>query len=514
MLMLASNRPHTRRSLNQLIRSFSSHSAKMGSIQPPPTTIPTSSIQRICIIGAGPSGLSFSKYLLAENTFSKIDIYESQAEVGGAWKYTPQTSKSSSAPQTNPHQPLESPLIAEDGEKLFPTPMYDTLRTNIPKMLMAYHDTPFEDDEPLFPSRQAVQEYLIRYSKEVRSLIKFQTQVRNVSVSKTDDGKDEWTICVRDLVTNHETTHIYDAVVVANGHYTVPYIPSIPGMAEFASQYPNTIIHSKYYRSPAIYANRKVVVIGNAASGSDIGSQIKKHCSQPLLWSIRTPTDAFGHDEREEVPEIIEYLPDTRGVKFSDGRIENDIDAVIYCTGYLYSFPFMSLPINEDALVTHGKRVCGLYKQLFHISHPTLAFPLLAQKVLPFPVSEFQAAAVARFWSGRISLPSKEDMWLELEKEVETKGDGIGYHVLMPRDADYARELIEMADKAETRIDQDGEEVGKAVKEWDEKFLWIRENFGKIRLAYANHVGVTTLEELGWDYEKHIKEKEDEIKDL
>jgi cation diffusion facilitator CzcD-associated flavoprotein CzcO len=47
----------------------------MGSLLPPSGSL---QVKRVAIIGAGPSGLAVAKYLLAENAFDKIDIYEQQ----------------------------------------------------------------------------------------------------------------------------------------------------------------------------------------------------------------------------------------------------------------------------------------------------------------------------------------------------------------------------------------------------------------------------------------------------
>jgi len=47
----------------------------MGSLPLPSDSL---RVQKIAIIGAGPSGLAVAKYLLAENAFDKIDIYEQQ----------------------------------------------------------------------------------------------------------------------------------------------------------------------------------------------------------------------------------------------------------------------------------------------------------------------------------------------------------------------------------------------------------------------------------------------------
>lgn len=464
-------------------------------------------VSRICIIGAGSSGLSFCKYLKAEDVFSTIDIYESMEEVGGAWNYTPLTSAGVSAPQTNPHVPIEEPILYHD-HLVFPTPMYDTLRTNIPKDLMAYSDFQFPENAELFPSRQIVQQYLRDYSKEVIAHIKFSTQVMDVRLNTQashETEKDKWKVSLRDLKSGIQTTTAYDAVVVANGHYTVPYVPPIEGLEAWARKYPGTVQHSKSYRSPEAYQGKKLVIVGNAASGADIGSQISKCCAQPLMWSIRTPTDAFGHDERLELPQIVEFLLENRAVKFENGRVEKNIDAVVFCTGYLYSFPF--LQSISPHLVTDGKRVKGLYKQLFHIDHPTLVFALLPQKVLPFPMSEFQAAATARVWSQRIYLPNQEDMKAWEAHEVEQKGEGVGFHVLMPRDADYAQDMVDWMSSA-----QFGH--GKSIAMWDEKFLWLRSHFAMIRQDYAKHIGVRTLEELGWDFEAHKREQEAGMRDI
>lgn len=40
-------------------------------------------VKRIAIIGGGPAGVAAAKFLLAENAFDKVDIFEQQAQVGG-----------------------------------------------------------------------------------------------------------------------------------------------------------------------------------------------------------------------------------------------------------------------------------------------------------------------------------------------------------------------------------------------------------------------------------------------
>jgi len=54
----------------------------MGSIIP---TAPFN-VKRICIVGGGPTGLASAKYLQAEGTFEKIDVFEQQNQAGGVWQ--------------------------------------------------------------------------------------------------------------------------------------------------------------------------------------------------------------------------------------------------------------------------------------------------------------------------------------------------------------------------------------------------------------------------------------------
>lgn len=51
-----------------------------------------------------------------------------------------------------------------------------------------------------------------------------------------EDGKDEWWV------------EKFDAVVVASGHFNVPWIPAIEGLEEFESSRPGSVLHSKMFR--------------------------------------------------------------------------------------------------------------------------------------------------------------------------------------------------------------------------------------------------------------------------
>ncbi|KAM3084331.1 monooxygenase [Clarireedia jacksonii] len=452
-------------------------------------------VKSVAIIGAGPSGLAAAKFLLAENHFDKVDILEQQAEVGGVWNYTSSISDSVTIPSTTPHVAPDRPIVPEDGgAPIFTNPMYDHLYTNIPKGLMGFSDQAFKEESLLFPTREDVQEYLIRYSQDLRHLISFSTQVQDISYEDNNDC-DAWKVTSKSVITSQERTTTYDAVIIANGHYSVPFIPAVSGIEEFNTAYPSIITHSKIFRSPESFANKKVIVVGNAASGLDIGAQISKVCKKPLLNSVRNSSGPNTDKDKEEVPIISEYMVDVRGVKFEDGRIEKNIDAIVYCTGYFYSYPFLNS--LSPPIITTGRRAVGLYQQLFNIRHPTLAFTALAQKIIPFPISEVQCAAIAKVWSNRLDLPSVDEMYSWERDRVKECGEGRSFHVLgYPKDAEYLNELHDWVKGAEGGFN-------KEPAYWGAEQKWVRSICSEIRRKFhEDGEKAKTLKELGFVYEE------------
>ncbi|KAH7033438.1 uncharacterized protein B0I36DRAFT_203318, partial [Microdochium trichocladiopsis] len=419
-------------------------------------------VHKVAIIGAGPSGLAAAKYLLAQgqDVFQQVDIFEQRGEVGGVWKHTPWitgATREAADSKVVDKVPLTDPFV----EPIFPSPMYDELNTNIPHTLMQFSDKPFPKDCEIYPTRQIVQDYLVEYARDVRHLIRFATQVVDVSLVEehallspspaTKDGphivREKWTVASRDLRTNKTTSAVYDAVVVASGHYATPYIPDVPGIREFHAAYPDVISHSKSYRNPSDprygctpSGARKVVVVGNSASGLDIAAQIRR--------ARAGAADGGTNGKRtasliSSAAPIARFLVEEKGVEFQDGRIEYGVDRVLFATGFLYTFPFLkglSLE-SETPLITNGRRVHNLAKHFLHTVHPTIVFPGLPIKVIPFPLAEAQAAVFSRIWANLIPLPSQavlqewerepaeaaERKWAKAERGYhvfETGGDG------------------------------------------------------------------------------------------
>lgn len=448
-------------------------------------------VKHIAIIGAGPCGLAAAKYLIEQNAFDSVVIFEQQSEVGGVWNYSPKPSETLPVPQVRADCAPDPPL--QDGHEapVFPSPMYEVLHTNIPRALMPFSDLEFPKSSLIFPSRQDVQKYLEQYAEDIRHLIQFSTQVKDVRLSQVG-GKDQWDVDAVRLHTGEMLTATYDAIVVASGHYSTIYIPDVKGIAEFHKAHPGVITHSKHYRTPEPFAGKKVVVVGNAASGLDIAAQISPVCRKPLLLSVQTPTSLANLEwsGAEEVPVIDEFLVAERGIRFRDGTVERDIDAVVFATGYLYTFPF--LRSLKPPVVTDGRRVRGLYKHLFHIDHPTLVFSGLPIKVVPFPTSQSQAAVFSRTWANLLPLPSVAEMREWEEEEVEKKGGR--FHVWPEGgDSQYINSVHDWISQSGT--------PGKEPPRWTAEQVWQRQIYAKAKLKFElDGRNAATLEELGFAY--------------
>ncbi|MCJ1245689.1 hypothetical protein MMC30_002893 [Trapelia coarctata] len=498
-------------------------------------SLPDPKIRRIAIVGGGPAGCTIAKFvkaeedgyfiaannnsrfLLAEGCFKKIDIFEQQASIGGTWNYSDfpvsGVKHEDEIPSTNPVQSLEKPSWVNGHGKesgpIFTTPMYEGLESNLPKNLMCYSDKPFPSESQLFIPREEVCQYLEEYAEDVKPLIQFQTQVLDISLQSSKSNPDIWTVKYQTLRDRAERSAAYDAVAVCIGHYNVPYVPDIPGIRKWNEAHPGRLSHSRYYRRPEDFTGKKVIIVGNSASGVDIATQISTVAKTPVLVSSRSESFLVSTGTgKEEVPEIVEFLPPSdfvRGVRFKDGRIEEGVDAVLFCTGYLYSYPF--LPSLHPKLISDGFRVRNVYRHMFYIEHPSLAFILLPFRITPFPMSEAEAGVIARVWSGRLQLPAPEAMYGWEDDRIINKGMGTSFHALsFPEDFDHHNSLYDWAAQTDKGL-------GRMAHRWNEKERWTRQRFAAIKKAFADRGElrheICTIEELGFDYEAWLREEEE-----
>lgn len=102
------------------------------------------------------------------------------------------------------------------------------------------------------------------------------------------------------------------------------------------------------------------------------------------------------------------------GCVFVDGTEIKDIDAIIFGTGYIYSFPFL-----DKSVIRREGHFSYLYKLVWpaEMEHHTLAVVGLVQPFGPLPpVLEIQARWAAQVFAGGSKLPSNGEMIAAVEK--------------------------------------------------------------------------------------------------
>jgi hypothetical protein len=223
------------------------------------------------------------------------------------------------------------------------------------------------------------------------------------------------------------------------------------------SIFPNRVSHSKSYRTADLYTNKRVLVIGNSASGHDITTQLVKSGKPklPVYQSRRSRSwwDGVGPPTGVKwKPVIQEYSSFTNEIIFADNTRLTDIDAVIYCTGYRASFPFWNARANGGPIYDYtNDRLLKNYQHTFSRAFPRTLGIVGLPRVLTFRSFEYQAIALARLFAGRNAVPlpppSEQEKW-EKERAGLVRRQNRKFHDI-PWDngetMDWFRVLFEMS---------------------------------------------------------------------
>ncbi|XP_041646427.1 flavin-containing monooxygenase 5-like [Cheilinus undulatus] len=137
------------------------------------------------------------------------------------------------------------------------------------------------------------------------------------------------------------------------------------------------------------------------------------------------------------------------GVEFADGSVEENIHAVVFCTGYKGTFPFLPAALTEGP---HGD--IALYKRVFppSLTPPTLAVMGLFQTKGPImPVVEMQARWAVKVFTGLSRLPPEEKMLEVIESERKRNMKSYPCPRLAALQVDYISYLDFMADQVGVR---------------------------------------------------------------
>jgi dimethylaniline monooxygenase (N-oxide forming) len=389
--------------------------------------------KRVCVIGAGPSGIAAAKALHERGI--AFECFERRGRVGGLWAVTGGEIQAS----------------------------YPSLECNTSKGRTEFSDFPMPRAFPPYPHNTQMAAYFDAYVDHFgfRHLITFNTAVEHAA--RTPDGG--WEV----LLSSGESRR-YDALVVANGHHREPRWPNPPFPGDFNGRQ----MHAHDYVGPDGFEDRSIVVLGMGNSAMDIAVELSTVAHTVYLasrrgahivpkFAFRRPIDTFNtplpmpwavkrvlfsliirstigrpetvglpkpdHRLGEAHPTVSQRIMDRvksgrvipkpniaslagDSVRFSDGS-QVDADAIVYCTGYNVSFPFL----DADVIHPVDNRL-DLFHQVFPPDVPNLAFVGLVQ---PFgalmPVAEAQARWVAEHLAGGYRLPSRAAMFKQITRE-------------------------------------------------------------------------------------------------
>src|SRR4051794_37637905 len=393
------------------------------------------SVERVCIVGAGSSGIASCQVLKARGI--PFDCFEKGSGVGGNWRYDNDNGMSSA---------------------------YESLFINTSRRIMEYATYPMPDDYPDYPHHTQIARYFDDYVDHfgLREHIRFNTEVTRVEPAPDGAG---W-----DVTLDDGTTQRYGSVLVANGHHWDPRWPEFPG------HFDGDVVHSHYYRTPDGYEDRNVLVLGIGNSATDIAVETSRVSKMTYLamrrgaWVVPkylkgVPVDELGTPRSSRLPifvqrygymkllktahgdmesyglptpdhKLVEAHPtisdDLLGrighgritpkpnierlegdrVRFVDGSTER-IDRIVYCTGYRITFPFF-----PEGLFDAPENRVPLFRRVVPPELPGLYFIGLVQPLgAIMPLAEAQSEWVADILEDKSRLPDPERMRKAIERD-------------------------------------------------------------------------------------------------
>lgn len=425
---------------------------------------------RICVIGAGPCGLTAIKNMLAEG-LSNVVCYDDGDAIGGNWVFTDDPARTS---------------------------VYDTTHIISSKSLSDFEDYPMPRDFPDFPSHRQMLTYFEGYADRfgLRPCIQLKTLVERAQ--RGADGR--WTLTIRqDGQTRDE---VFDQLIVCSGHHRDPYIPTYPGT------FSGEVLHSRDYKRADPFAGKQVLVVGAGNSACDIAVDIGRVAERVCLSMRRgyyiIPKIMFGrpidvlYAKARKLPRSLiqpvmgallrlsvgpyeKYgLPQPKGgplelhptlntnilnalrhgtvlprrgiekfdgntVHFVGGRVEA-FDTIVWATGFRSSFPFLDQSVVDWDIAQRPP----LYLKMMHATIPNIYFIGLFQPIgCIWRLADHQAHIAALQIAGRLARPADIAMRIRNEDEhPHWKFDGSQRHAVEVDYHDFRRELLDELAKA------------------------------------------------------------------
>lgn len=162
-----------------------------------------------------------------------------------------------------------------------------------------------------------------------------------------------------------------------------------------------------------------------------------------LSHHLKEPPKTVFPSNVTQKPDIKRFTEN--GVEFTDGTHQT-FTLVFYCTGYKYTFPFISV---DCGITVEDNYVQPLYKHCVNINYPTMAFIGLPFYVCASQMFDLQVRFCVKYLSGLKKLPSREEMMADTEREMSDRW-ARGYkkrqaHMMGPDQNKYYEDLAQTA---------------------------------------------------------------------
>jgi len=185
---------------------------------------------RICIVGAGAAGIAAAAAVSrAGLTF---DCFEAGSSPGGIWRYG-----------------------NDSGYSAYASLMSNTVVENM--QWFGYRPAGMRND---YLSHREVFAYLTSFLEHADLMRHIQLRSRVTRIQPLAGGVFDVDI----QGAPEQRTCRYTAVIIATGRHAKPHIPKIPGLERMA------FMHSCNYRTPDVFAGKRIAIVGFGASGVDI----------------------------------------------------------------------------------------------------------------------------------------------------------------------------------------------------------------------------------------------------
>uniref|UniRef100_A0A7S3WWK2 Flavin-containing monooxygenase n=2 Tax=Emiliania huxleyi TaxID=2903 RepID=A0A7S3WWK2_EMIHU len=220
-------------------------------------------------------------------------------------------------------------------------------------------------------------------------------------------------------------------------------------------------MHAHDFRSAEEFAGKDVLVIGTSYSAEDIASQCYKYGVKSVTLSWRTRPMAFKWPANFRTVPLLERV-DGRTCHFKDGSTA-EVDAIIMCTGYQHSFPFMAPDLR---LRTANRLWCNsLHEGVVWTSNHRLFYLGMQDQWFTFNMFDAQAWYARDVILGRLAMPDRAEVerewahWRKAEDAIDDTDEArIRYQ------AEYVKRLHSMTDYPPFDVDA----VVERFLEWEQ----------------------------------------------